>query len=117
MSKNFREDLIEISKVTGISMDILNELTEEKVLEILMSYNTGDLSDVYRVANMQIYFNVLKKVSEFTELPYTELINLPQSKIEKLVGQYSMEFDITPEEQLKNSLLEVINEKGEKYNE
>ena len=33
MSK-FKEDLIEISKATGISMDTLDSLPEEKVLEL-----------------------------------------------------------------------------------
>lgn len=110
MSK-FKEDLIEISKATGISMDTLDSLPEEKVLEVLMSFNTGSLSEIYHIADMQMYYNMLKKVSELTSVPHDMLIRLPQNKIEHLVGQYTMEIDITPDEELKRELFEVINEK------
>lgn len=113
MSK-FKEDLIEISKSTGISMDTLESLPEEKVLEVLMSFNTGSLSEIYHTADMQMYYNMLKKVSQLTGVPHETLIKLPQNKIEHLVGQYTMEIDITPNEELRNSLLEVINCKEEK---
>ncbi|MDE6149976.1 MAG: hypothetical protein K2F81_07780 [Ruminococcus sp.] len=53
---------------------------------------------------------MLKKVSELTGIPHADLIKLPQKRIETLVGQYTMEIDITPDEELKNSLLDVINE-------
>ncbi len=59
---------------------------------------------------MQMYFDMLKKVSELTGIPHADLIKLPQKRIETLVGQYTMEIDITPDEELKNSLLDVINE-------
>lgn len=108
---NLKDDLIEISKATGISVDTLRELPEEKVLEILMAFNAGSLSDIYHIADMQMYFNMLKKVSELTGVPHSDLIKLPQKKIETLVGQYTMEIDITPDEELKRELLEVINEK------
>lgn len=110
MSK-FKEDLIEISKATGISMDALDSLPEKKVLEALMSFNTGRLSEIYHIADMQMYYNMLKKVSGLTGVPHDMLIRLPQNKIEHLVGQYTMEIDITPDEELRRELLEVINEK------
>lgn len=113
MSK-FKEDLIEISKATGISMDTLDSLPEEKVLEMLMSYNSGSWEEVYHIADMQMYYNMLKKVSQLTGVPHETLIKLPQNKIEHLVGQYTMEIDITPDEELRNGLLEVINSKEEK---
>jgi hypothetical protein len=112
MSK-FKEDLIEISKATGISINTLESLPEEKVLEALMSFNTGNLSEIYHIADMQMYYNMLKKVSQLTGVPHDMLIRLPQDKIEHLVGQYTMEIDITPDEELRNSLLEVINSKEE----
>lgn len=105
----FREDLIEISKATGVSMDTLNALSEDKVLQILMAFNSGSLSEIYHIAGMQMYFDMLKKVSELTDIPHADLIKLSQKKIETLVGQYTMEIDITPDEELKNSLLDVIN--------
>lgn len=107
----FKEDLIEISKATGVSMDTLNALSEDKVLQILMAFNSGSLSEIYHIADMQMYFDMLKKVSELTGIPHADLIKLPQKKIETLVGQYTMEIDITPDEELKRELLEVINEK------
>lgn len=110
MSK-FKEDLIEISKATGISMDTLESLPEEKILEMLMSYNSGSLSEIYHIADMQMYYNMLKKVSQLIGVPHETLIKLPQNKIEHLVGQYTMEIDITPVEELRRELLEVINEK------
>lgn len=109
MSKNFKEDLIEISKATGVSIDTLNALSEDKVLQILMAFNSGSLSEIYHIADMQMYFDMLKKVSELTGVSHSDLIKLPQKKIETLVGQYTMEIDITPDEELKNSLLDVIN--------
>lgn len=94
-------------------MDTLESLTEEKVLEMLMSYNSGSWEEVYHIADMQMYYNMLKKVSQLTGVPHDMLIRLPQDKIEHLVGQYTMEIDITPDEELRNSLLEVINCKEE----
>lgn len=76
-----------------------------------MSFNTGRLSEIYHIADMQMYYNMLKKVSELTGVPHDMLIRLPQNKIEHLVGQYTMEIDITPDEELRRELLEVINEK------
>lgn len=107
----FKEDLIEISKATGISMNTLESLPKEKVLEALMSFNTGSLSEIYHIADMQMYYNMLKKVSKLTGVPNGTLIKLSQNKIEHLVGQYTMEIDITPDEELRRELLEVINEK------
>lgn len=105
----FKEDLIEISKATGVSMDTLNALSEDKVLQILMAFNSGSLSEIYHIADIQMYFDMLKKVSELTGIPHADLIKLPQKKIEALVGQYTMEIYITSDEELKKSLIDVIN--------
>ena len=111
MSKKFQKDLIQISKSTGISMITLNHMSEQRVLQLLMAANCGNLTEVENLARMQILDDNIEKISELTGIPVLQFSELSQEKIEHLVGQYSMEKDITPDEELKNSLLERINEK------
>lgn len=111
MSKKFNNDLIQISKATGISMITLNHMSEQRVLQLLMAFNCGDLTKVENLTRMQICDDYIEKISKLTEIPVLQLSELPQEKIEQIIGQYTMEIDITPDEVLKNSLLEVINEK------
>lgn len=111
MSKNFQKDLIQISKTTGISMITLNHMSEQRVLQLLMAANCGDYSEVQNIAKKQIIDDCIKEISKFIGVPVLKLSELSQENQEQLVGQYSMEIGITPDEELKNSLLERINEK------
>lgn len=110
MSKpNFEQDLLKISKTTGIDIETLKMMNGSETLQVIMAYNSGDLSDVYSIAQEKIYLNMLKEISEFLQKPYEDLINLPHEKIESLVGQYTMEIGITDDEKLRNNLIKLID--------
>lgn len=108
MSMNFQKDLIQISKATGISLITLNHMSEQRVLQLLMAVNCGDLAEVENLARMQILDDNIKKISELTGVPVLQLSELSQEKQEQLVGQYTMEIGITPDAELKENLIEKI---------
>lgn len=108
MSMNFQKDLIQISKATGISMVTLSQMSEQRVLQLLMAVNCGDLTEVENLAKMQILDDNIKKISELTGIPVLQLSELSQENQEQLVGQYTMEIGITPDAELKENLIEKI---------
>lgn len=110
MSKKFQKDLIQVSKATGISMMTLNHMSEQRVLQLLMAVNCGDLAEVENLARMQILDDNIKKISELTGVPVLRISELTQEKQEQLVGKYTMEFEVISDEELKNSLLDIIKE-------
>lgn len=110
MSKNFQKDLIQVSNATGISMMTLNHMSEQRVMQLLMAVNCGDLAEVENLARMQILDDNIKKISELTGVPVLRISELTQEKQEQLVGKYTMEFEVISDEELKNSLLDIIKE-------
>ena len=108
MSKKFQKDLIQISKATGISMMTLNHMSEQRVLQLLMAVNCGDLTEVENLAKIQIIDDNIKKISELIGVPILQLSELSQENQEQLVGQYTMEIDIIPDEKVRENLIEKI---------
>lgn len=105
-------DITEIASATGINTETLNSLSDETKfnISVAFAYDSTDIKEIYAIVNDELNNITLIEVAEFMHTDFEKLKEFDSEVQNHLVGIFSMEYDITADEELRSNLFSVIEE-------
>ena len=103
------KNLNEVSEVTGIPFELMNELHVDKKMEIIM---LGDyiehIDTIQRIVNNDLVYSAADDIAIFLGIDKENLNSLPLDTLTQVCGMFEMENSITPDDVLKDRLLKLM---------
>ena len=103
------QNLNEVSTVTGIPFELMDELHVDKKMEIIM---LGDyiehIDTIQKIVNDDLVYSATDDIAIFLGVDKEKLTSLPLDTLSQVCGMFEMENSITPDEVLKDRLLKLM---------
>ena len=103
------QNLNEVSTVTGIPFELMDELHVDKKMEIIM---LGDyiehIDTIQKIVNDDLVYSATDDIAIFLGIDKEKLTSLPLDTLSQVCGMFEMENSITSDEVLKDRLLKLM---------
>lgn len=103
------ESITDIANVSGIAYSTLHMLPEQIKQQIIYEYTMEDnIANVYHIVQSALAVIDLKNVSKLLNIALEDLEKLPVSIQEELCGMYAMEYELTTDNELIDSMTDIL---------
>ncbi len=103
------QNLNEVSTVTGIPFELMDELHVDKKMEIIM---LGDyiehIDTIQKIVNDDLVYSATDDIAIFLGVDVSKIKSLPFETLSQVCGMFEMENSITSDEVLKDRLLKLM---------
>lgn len=105
------EDMQEVSRVSGVSMQTLSELPNyvKVQLSYLLAQNPDDCISMNRCITDFLSVAAIPDIAFLLKMPAQELLALPISRQKELCGTFDMLYDTIPASELAAELTGILN--------
>ncbi len=103
------QNLNEVSTVTGIPFELMDELHIDKKMEIItLGDYIENIDTIQKIVNDDLVYSAADDIAIFLGIDKEKLNSLPFDTLSQVCGMFEMENSITSDDVLKDRLLKLM---------